>query len=348
MHKSFKELSLGLTEEEYRNDGCIHYSMLSDYAKRGFDCIDKLKEKKESPSLLFGSAVDTLITGGQKEYDTKYFVADLPNLTDSLLPIANYLFETYHDTYSSLDEIDDNILAEVGKENNFYANDKYRNYRIKLIKEGCSKYYDMKHVAGEKQIVTCEFNQSVIDTVNALKTSEATHFYFEEDNPFDGIERCYQLQFRSTFDNVPYSCMADLIIVDHPNKRIHPIDLKTSSHKEYNFFKSFIEWNYHIQARLYYKIISDNVSKDDFFCDYQIMPYKFIVVNKDTLSPLVWEYADTAEEGTLTYGKYGNIECESPLKLGKELWEYLTKEYKVPFDIDTKQTNELTLWLRGM
>ena len=348
MYKSLKELALNISEEEYRNDGCIHYSMLSDYAKKGFDCIDKLQEKKESPSLLFGSAVDTLLTEGKKAYDDMFFVCDLPNLTDSLYPIANQLFDNYSSSYDSLDKISDETLANIGKENNFYANDKYRNYRVKLIREGCAAYYSMRFLAKNKQIVSSEFNESVQDTVKALKESEATHWYFEEDNPFDDVERCYQLKFRSVFDNVPYTCKADLIIVDHRNKRIHPCDLKTSSHKEYDFFKSFIEWNYHIQARLYNKIITDNVLKDDAFCDYRIMPFKFIVVNKETLSPLVWEYADTEAEGTLYYGKYGNIECRHPLELGRELWTYIKGDYKVPVGIDTKQTNELTLWLRTM
>ena len=45
--------------------------------------------------------------------------------------------------------------------------------------------------------------------------------------------------------------MPDLLIVNHENKTILPIDLKTSSHEEWDFPKSFVQWNYQIQARLY-------------------------------------------------------------------------------------------------
>lgn len=35
-----------------------------------------------------------------------------------------------------------------------------------------------------------------------------------------------------------------LIIVDYENKVVIPIDLKTSSKPEWDFFKSFIDWRY--------------------------------------------------------------------------------------------------------
>ena len=51
-----------------------------------------------------------------------------------------------------------------------------------------------------------------------------------------------------------------LIVVDHNNKTIQPIDLKTSGHPEWDFYHSFILWHYDIQARLYWRIIKDNIS----------------------------------------------------------------------------------------
>ena len=38
--------------------------------------------------------------------------------------------------------------------------------------------------------------------------------------------------------------MADLIIVNHKEKWVKPVDLKTSSHYEWDFYKSFNEWRY--------------------------------------------------------------------------------------------------------
>ena len=35
-----------------------------------------------------------------------------------------------------------------------------------------------------------------------------------------------------------------LIIANHKEKVVYPIDLKTSSKPEWDFYKSFIEWGY--------------------------------------------------------------------------------------------------------
>ena len=72
----------------------------------------------------------------------------------------------------------------------------------------------------------------------------ATRFYFEED-PFDNnIERHYQLKFKATLDEVNYRCMADELLVFHDRKLVVPVDLKTSSKYEWDFYKSFLDWRY--------------------------------------------------------------------------------------------------------
>lgn len=35
-----------------------------------------------------------------------------------------------------------------------------------------------------------------------------------------------------------------LIIINYDNKTIQPIDLKTSGHAEWDFYKSFVDWSY--------------------------------------------------------------------------------------------------------
>ena len=52
-----------------------------------------------------------------------------------------------------------------------------------------------------------------------------------DDNPFDDTtERLYQLKFKGKYEGIDLRIMADEIIVDHKNKLIYPIDLKTSFH----------------------------------------------------------------------------------------------------------------------
>ena len=70
--KSLIDISLKITEPEYREIDAISYSMLSKFQREGFRGLEHLYDKVESPSLLFGSIVDTMLTDGMKEFEEKY------------------------------------------------------------------------------------------------------------------------------------------------------------------------------------------------------------------------------------------------------------------------------------
>lgn len=96
----------------------------------------------------------------------------------------------------------------------------------------------------------------------------------------------------------------------------------------------------HIQARLYARILKDNVEKDPYFKDFEIANYRFIVVNKKTLTPLVWEFPLTFSTGTLTDDD-GN-EYRDPCEIGKELNYYLVNKPAVPKGISLSESNTIT------
>ena len=136
-----------------------------------------------------------------------------------------------------------------------------------------------------------------------------------------------------------------LLLVDHEKKIVYPIDLKTSSHTEWDFFESFVQWRYDIQARLYWRIIRWNMDQDPLYKDYQLANYTFIVVNKKTLTPLRWKFEDTHTAGTLIYGKNKQIELNDPFEIGKELSNYLSSRPEVPTGIEVTENNSITQWL---
>lgn len=136
-----------------------------------------------------------------------------------------------------------------------------------------------------------------------------------------------------------------LLLVDHARQIVYPIDLKTSYKPEWDFFKSFVKWRYDLQARLYWRIIRNNMNSSPVFKDYALADYKFIVVNKNTLTPLVWEFTDTKKIGTLLYGKDNQIEMRDPEDIGAELHSYLSSRPNVPNGIDKDRKNNLVEWL---
>lgn len=346
--KSLKDISLNISETEYRNDGCIHHSTLSSYEKGGFSSIPTLFEVKESPHLTFGSVVDCLVTGCPEEFEQQYLVADLDVSSDTLINVTKGLFNVYKDTYKSLDDIPESILIAALDEID-YGKSWYASTRINKLKKAGSDYYKLMFLAQNKTIISTETYNTALACVRVLHDSPATKFLFQPDNPFEpDIERLYQLKFKATFEGIDYSIMPDEVVVMHSAKKILPIDLKTSSYKEYDFYKAFVDWDYQMQARLYYPVLLYNIQKDDYFKDFEILNWHFVVVNKENLTPLVWEYTDTKADGTLYYGRNNQIECRHPFEVAKELKEYLDTRPSVPKGVFIDKPNNLNKFLMNM
>lgn len=344
--KSLKDISWDVPEETYRADPALSYSTLAKFEREGFNKLGSLFDKVESPSLTFGSAVDSIITGGQKEFDERFLVAEFPLTPDSIIVIVRDLFSIYNLSYNDLNSIPTDTIIRVAEKYNYQSNWKPET-RAKVIREKGNAYYQLLYISQGKTILSQETYQDVVNAVQALKESSSTKFYFN-DNPFDNIERLYQLKFKHEFNGIMYRGMLDLVLVDHDNKKIYPIDLKTSYKEEWDFYKSFLEWHYFTQARLYYRLLNATIKEDDYFKDFEIDNYRFIVVNRRTLTPLVWKFPETKMDGALYIGKAFNIKIRDPFDIGAELNYYLTNNPQVPVGIKINDDNNITEWINKL
>lgn len=364
--KSLNDIALPISEDEYRKDGTMHYSTITTYERGGFYSIPNLFDRKESPSLLFGSVLDCMITGTTEEFESLYYVADCPELPDTIANIVKALWGLYKTEYFSIFDIPDTVILATLDEAN-YGKTWRKETRINKIKTGeCNEYYTLLTIADSKTLIPSVLYNEAMKCAAALHDSPATGQLFAPNNPFDGIERLYQIKFRSYVkkvdgkydiisDNtpalnttlikegyVPFTSMMDLVYVDHNKKMVLPVDLKTSSHVEAEFEKSFAEWCYSYQARSYVHNLCSALKKDDYFKDFKVLNYHFVVVNKKTCIPLVWEYEDTFNMDTLYYGRNNQIVCRHPFEAGIELNYYLNHpEIKVPLGIFIDKPNSL-------
>lgn len=348
MRHSFSDISWQVSEDEYRSNPALSYSTLAKFDRTGFSGLSKLTEHIDTPSLTFGSCVDAIITGGYDEFNDRFYVADdnFAELEDKEIKITKTLFNHFSSTINTIYEIPYNdVLMEV------LANDYHKNWRedtrVKVIRERCDKYYACLYDAKNKTIIDARTYEDVQECVTALKESYYTGQFFNNSDDPD-IEHYYQLKFKSTLHNIDYRVMADLLVVNHRDKTVIPVDLKTSSHVEWEFYKSFVEWGYAHQARLYYRVIRDNMNKDSYFKDFELLDYRFIVVNKTTLTPLVWLCPFTKSKGELKFGRNKQIIIRDPEDLGNELNLYLTQEHTVPLNINQFDDNNLTFFLYNM
>lgn len=341
--KSLRDISWQVSEPEYRQDPALSYSTLARYEREGFNNLSTLFDRIESPSLTFGSLVDTLITGTDEEFNDQFMVADSISISDSLVSITLRLFKQFKDEYNDIQDIPSNELLDAIKDiqwNNHWL----PKTRVTKIKSDCAGYYKLLYIADGRTIISSELNNVAESVVNSLKSSDSTKFYFEDDNPFDdNVQRFYQLKFKAKFNGIPYRIMADELIVVHDKKTVIPIDLKTSSKPEWDFYKSFIDWRYDIQSRLYWKVIRDNMDRDPYYKDFKLADYKFIVVSRNTLTPLIWDFAHTQAEVPLVLDN--GFTLRHPFQIAKELNVYLQNKPTVPNGIDTKGINKIEDWI---
>jgi hypothetical protein len=336
--KELKDISWQVDEPTYRADPALSYSTLAKYERDGFDKLDKLFEHISTPSLTEGSAVDAIITGGEEEFNANFTVLDI-NLTDGGKDTCQQLLAIGL-PFNDFSEIPEEIVSNAAKAAGFWQADKWDKVRYKKVLEtgNIAEYYNaMLH--SNKTILNTETFQQILAMVRALRESPATAGYFADNDELSPVRRYYQLKFKATFEGVKYRIMADDILVDYEKKVIWPTDLKTSGKAEWNFEHSFLQWSYMIQSRLYWRVIKANLMKDSYFKDFTLMPYRFIVVNKHTLTPLVWEFPLTKTVGTLV-DEEGN-EYRDPFEIGKELQGYLNLRPQVPNGITMEGVNTI-------
>lgn len=322
-YRSLYDISWKVSEEVYRKDSAYSYSTIARFDREGFSNLDKLFEPLETPSLVFGNVVDTLLTGHPKEFEEKYVVTKLPKISDTLVEITRILFNRFGDTYIDIKVIPDEILSQVGKDCDYYANTKFEKHRIKTIKENCEVYYNTLQLSKGKTVISEEEYMNALKCVDALKNNEYTKQYFSKPNPFQNVEKLYQVKFKGSYLDYTLRCMCDLLIVDHDNKVIIPCDLKTTYNKEWEFAESFVKWRYYIQAQLYWYLIRQNLDKDEQFKEYVLADYRFIVISKYSTSPMIWSYPDTKAEVDVIYGDLNKKLCKNWRNILPDLDYYL-------------------------
>ena len=111
--KSLKDISLQITEQEYREMPELSYSTLAKYERGGFSSIKTLNDKVESPSLLYGSCVDTYLTDGVDAFNERFMVAIFPELKDSEVSVIKSIFALTNGLYTWNKISNDTILQAI-------------------------------------------------------------------------------------------------------------------------------------------------------------------------------------------------------------------------------------------
>lgn len=299
MRKSLADLALNITEEEYRSDPALSYSKLSSFFRQGPKSLIS-NEKIDTPALRAGSLVDCLLTAPE-EFDDRFYVADIDKFSDTIRKIVERIYLEHTDFTDQICEIQEDLLINILNEENYQSNWKDKTRIDKIIDLGQDYYTVLKYSTGKIVISPQEF-QEAQQCVQTLKTHPFTYQIFEcnEDE-----EMFYQLKFKTEIGGIKTRIMMDLIKCNHKTKRIKPFDLKTSGKSEEKFEESYENWCYWIQSPKYKRVLENVLGEDDYFKDFIVEDFKFIVINKTNLCPLVWDDYDPKAVKFAIFRKYG-------------------------------------------
>ena len=315
--------------------------MITKYANKGFAAMETIWEHTApTPSMEFGSMFDCMITRGKQEFMREYAVME-----DIPAPAEKTMLDAMAKSGFSMDDMSDETLITFANNLSYRLDLKKDETRIKKLRAE-SAYYNAK--ASGKNIISAKDYKDGLEMMKALKENPLTASIFGHGEK-DGIEYIYQAQFAVTITlgeetpdeiNVEYKIMPDLIIINHNERTIQLVDLKTSSAPAWSFADNFIAFRYDIQAHSYSDTIEE-VKKGTDEEDYTILPYLFVDISRSDKIPVVYIY-DQTDKSSLSYSKYGREYIYRSWKsLLKEMVYYDKEKAQVPSNIDLSKPNDI-------
>lgn len=330
--KSLREYSLNIPDEQYHARPSWSHSKIAKYAMGGFASLNSLNDRVSSPSMEFGSLFDSIVTKGKKTLDD-YTVLPV-SVPDSEKKALDF-FSTQ--TSVPLAELPEKLLMALCDQCQYQTRWGYE-ARLKHLLP-YEDYYKAK--CSGKKIVSKEDWDEAMEMYRNFRDDKYTSSIFGTKNTED-VEYIYQAQFEVEMTvgshKVLFRIMPDLLVVNHKDKTIQPVDLKTSVMPGFNFWENFVKYRYDIEAESYTDVLKE-IIKNTEYEDYTILPYLFTDISRSDKVPVTWSYdpsngfSYTKNDRTYTY--------KGCWELLDEILNYQESNAKVPDYVTLDGPNDL-------
>ena len=275
---------------------------------------------EEKKHFLIGDGVDMQLTRPIEEFNQKFHISNLQNKpSDTIKSIVNQVYDLVKEEVGSLADkglLRDHTskIIDSCNDHNYQPNWKTET-RVAKVVEAWEYWEDLKLAEG-KTVLSSEENDLISQIVMSIRTSPNTSKYFQTSKD---VEVLYQLAIYFPCQGVDCKALLDMVVIDHKEKTIQPIDFKTMGDQTIYFPKSLRQRRYDIQAAFYNEALKSKHSA------YEILPFKFIVESTTNPgNPLVF----TCNQELLEIGKSGRsayILCDK---------SYVSDEYTVYMKFD--------------
>jgi hypothetical protein len=294
-----KELREGkiskLLLDEENVDLILSYSRVSDFDRNGPKALLE-KSTIDNQGVKMGSLIDDL-TFSPKEFKDKYYISNFNEPTATLGILTKIILKNYIEIPSEEEIL--NIVEKNGFWKSIKDKDKIKaNFNIPEFWGYLKDMFNSKN----KTLITDEEKIKAQDVSNIILTHPHSKYIFDETK-----EIIYQYKFKTKIDKFYFRGIIDILIIDHENKTIKFVDLKTGSNSAEEFVNSFIKLRYYLQEAVYcqaYKDILENLGLEN----YILEPFEFLYVGLKEKIPVRYiitkKWSDSALNGFKTLSGY--------------------------------------------
>ena len=318
----FKDFCENISEEEYRAIKRPSYSFFKDLDDKGPSIIRDGTEFKMSKGLTLGSIVDNLVTqpgyNPLEEYKITNIAPDLSGSTHH----SKLLKDVYD---AKIKDPDEDYLKDACKRLGFKKSPSLTDSKFE------AQLNMVKGMLNGKKYLNQREYELAIQMAETLKSHDYTKDIF---NPGFDYEIVDQAIILFTLLGLPVKGMLDRVNIDHENKVIYPIDLKTGA--VYNFLQNFWNYKYYLQGGMYTAAIYYIIESHPEFKDYTVAPFRFVYISRERPDlPLVYEMPKKfIEYGLKGWTTNTGREYKGILDLVDDYkWYIENEQYDLPRDI---------------
>ncbi len=317
-----------LDEKETTHSLRLSYSRISKFASNGpRELNDETRTKLENKGTRYGKLVD-ILEADEDDFKEHYTVFDGEKPTAMAGQLADEIIDRREDykenglpTTAQVVDVARSLglWKRVTNEDTFIGK-----FDTKVFWEYITaQLLAFKH---NKELITMSDYLDAKETVAALKTHKHTSHIFDPQEEY--IESYSQLELNFEYKNFKFLGFVDKVIIDHRNKTIRMIDLKTGSDPLYKFEGTFIKYKYYLQEAVYGKGV-DYLKKKLGLEHYAVLPFQFVYIKRGVQTPIVYtvtpKWSKAALQGFVTEGGY-TYEGLNPL-LEDIAWHWQNKEF---------------------
>lgn len=219
--------------------------------------LDKREKGPEPFYFIEGSAVDTILTGEEDQFNKEFYVSECESIpSEKGKLIADTVFDILSNSESvgSISDISryKTDILDIAKSINWRMKNKDTT-KFDIIVKNCSEYFeDLKKSYGKK-VLSKKQKKKVDAVVSSFLNSDVTKKYF---SPTSGnVSIYYQVPLYFEIEDRDCKALLDILVIVWDNngniKKVVPVDIKTMYDYTINFPFNARKFRYDIQASWY-------------------------------------------------------------------------------------------------